>query len=132
MSNSEYTRERYQFLKSHGICVNCGNENACIGLPYLDSIEDRDVVMMNHKGKPLTSRGVSERLQEFAKKYDIPKEVMHPHSFRHFFAMEFLKRNNNISFLADLLGHGSVNITQIYLRQSQEEQKSAIDKAVDW
>ncbi len=101
-------------------------------MPYLDSIEDRDVVMMNHKGKPLTSRGVSERLQEFAKKYDIPKEVMHPHSFRHFFAIEFLKRNNNISFLADLLGHGSVNITQIYLRQSQEEQKSAIDKAVDW
>ena len=34
MSNSEYTRERYQFLKSHGICVNCGNENACIGSIY--------------------------------------------------------------------------------------------------
>lgn len=57
---------------------------------------------------------------------------MHPHSFRHFFAMEFLKRNGNIALLADLLGHGSVNVTQLYLRQSQEQQRQAIDKAVDW
>jgi site-specific recombinase XerD len=65
-------------------------------------------------------------------KYDIPQEVMHPHAFRHFFAIEFLKRNNNIALLADLLGHGSVNVTQIYLRQSQEQQKKEIDEAVDW
>lgn len=101
-------------------------------MPYLENMSDTDTVMQNNNGKPITSRGVSERLQEFAEKYDIPKEVMHPHSFRHFFAIEFLKRNSNIALLADILGHGSINITQLYLRQSQEQQRDAIDKAVDW
>ncbi|MBR1382766.1 MAG: tyrosine-type recombinase/integrase [Ruminococcus sp.] len=100
--------------------------------PYLENLKDDDTVMRNKWGKAITSRGISEGLQKFARKYDIPKEVMHPHAFRHFFAIEFLKRNSNISLLADLLGHGSINVTQIYLRQSQEEQQKAIDEAVDW
>lgn len=34
--------------------------------------------------------------------------------------------------LADVLGHGDVKMTQLYLRQSQEQQQDAVDKAVDW
>lgn len=101
-------------------------------LPYLSNVSDDDFVLQNHNGQPITSRGVSGELRRFADKYGIPKEVMHPHSFRHFFAIEFVKRNNNISLLADLLGHGSVNITQIYLRQSEEQQKTAVDNTVNW
>lgn len=99
---------------------------------YLNDFEDEERVMKNNRGKPITSRGVSGELQRFSKLYGIPKEVMHPHAFRHFFAIEFLKRNNNIALLADILGHGSVNVTQIYLRQSQEQQRDQIDKSVDW
>ncbi len=100
--------------------------------PWLDKLTDNETVMQNQKSKPITARGVSERMKKFAEIYSIPPEVMHPHSFRHFFAIEFLKRNNNIALLADLLGHGSVNVTQIYLRQSQEQQQRAIDEAVNW
>ena len=99
---------------------------------YLDGLQDDDCVMRTKWGKPMTSRGASEGLWRFAKRYGIPKEVMHPHSFRHFFAIEFLKRNNNIALLADVLGHGDVKMTQLYLRQSQEQQQDAVDKAVDW
>lgn len=100
--------------------------------PFLNGIGDNDYVMQRKDGKPITSRGVSEWLRRCADKYGIPKEVMHPHSFRHYFAMEFIKRKNDIALLADLLGHGSVNVTQIYLRQSQEEQKKVVDAIVDW
>lgn len=101
--------------------------------PYLEKIRENETIIQNcDTGEALSSRGVSAQLQRFAKKYDIPKEVMHPHSFRHFFAIEFLKRNDNIALLADLLGHGSVNVTQIYLRQSKEQQKAAVDEAVNW
>ena len=99
---------------------------------YLKRFDDNEIVMQNHWGKPITSRGVSGKLQGFAKLYDIPKENLHPHAFRHFFAIEFLKRNSNIALLADLLGHSSVKMTQIYLRQSQEQQQQAVDKAVNW
>lgn len=80
----------------------------------------------------ITTRGYDEFLKRLSEKYGIPKEKMHAHSFRHYFAIEFLKRNNNISLLADLLGHSNVNTTQIYLRMSQEQQINALDKAVDW
>lgn len=100
--------------------------------PYIIDKKDDDFVASNKFGKELTSRGYAQMLIYFAERYGIPKEVMHPHSFRHFFAIEFLKRNNNISLLADILGHGDVNVTSIYLRQSQEQQKEAIDKAVNW
>ena len=99
---------------------------------YISEFRENEIVMKNHSGKPLTSRGVAEQLHRFGRKFDIPQEVMHPHAFRHFFAIEFLKRNNNIALLADLLGHGSVNVTQIYLRQSQEQQQKAVDDAVNW
>lgn len=101
-------------------------------IPYIAEFKENEIIMKNQNGKPLTSRGVAEQLHRFGRTFDIPKEVMHPHAFRHFFAIEFLKRNNNIALLADLLGHGSVNVTQIYLRQSQEQQQKAVDDAVNW
>lgn len=100
--------------------------------PFLDKISDNDILMQRKDGKPITTRGVAEYLRRAADKYDIPREVMHPHSFRHYFAMEFIKRKNDIALLADILGHGSVNVTQIYLRQSREQQKNIVDEVVDW
>ena len=99
---------------------------------YLINLKDNDVLCTNHYGAPITSRGISSQLKIFAVKYGIPKENAHPHAFRHFFAIEFLKRNSNISLLADLLGHSGVNTTMIYLRMSQAQQKEAVDHAVNW
>jgi site-specific recombinase XerD len=57
---------------------------------------------------------------------------MHPHSFRHYYALEFLRRKNDIALLADLLGHRSIDMTRIYLRQTQTRQQETVDKVVDW
>lgn len=99
---------------------------------YLDGFDADTRVMQNSRGKPLYKESVGAMLAKFSEKYEIPREVMHPHSFRHFFAIEFLKRNNNIALLADILGHSDVKMTQLYLRQSQEQQQDAVDKAVNW
>ncbi len=96
------------------------------------SLSANDLVFRNAYGKPITQSGFNASLHWYAEKYGIPKEVMHAHSFRHFYAIEFLKRRNDIALLADLLGHKSINITQIYLRQSQEQQRDAVDTVVDW
>lgn len=91
-----------------------------------------DVLFPSRYGSEMTSRGVASRLNQMAKKYGIRKEVMHPHSFRHLYAIEFLKRNPNIALLADLMGHSSVNTTSIYLKLSKEEQMKQFNKASDW
>lgn len=58
--------------------------------------------------------------------------VVYPHSFRHRFAKNFLEHYNDISLLADLMGHESIETTRIYLRRTSSEQQQIVDKVVVW
>lgn len=98
---------------------------------YFVDLNPEDYLFSSRYGQ-ITTRGIAAMLQKFAERYQIPKEVMHPHSFRHRFAINFLEQNNNLSLLSDLLGHSGVNTTMIYLRKSKEEQRKTIDDAVNW
>lgn len=82
--------------------------------------------------KPMTARGISMGLKRFAKKYGINPDVVYPHSFRHRFAKNFIERCPDIAFLADLMGHDSIETTRIYLRRTSDEQRSAVDATIDW
>ena len=44
----------------------------------------------------------------------------------------FLEKYDNISFLADLLGHESIDTTRIYLRRTSTEQQRIVDQVVTW
>lgn len=81
---------------------------------------------------PITREAVGTRLRTYARLYGVPTEVCHPHSFRHMFGQEFMRRNGNITLLADLMGHSSVATTQIYTRMSEKEQMRQLDEAVTW
>lgn len=89
-------------------------------------------LFLNSRGGRLTPRGISIRLKEFASKYGIDPDQVHPHAFRHLFAKNFLKKNKDIALLADLLGHSSIETTRIYLQQSSREQGKMVDEIVDW
>lgn len=86
----------------------------------------------NRQGKQITPRGISSQLKVLARKYQIPPETVYPHSFRHRFAKNFLAKFNDISLLADLMGHESIETTRIYLTRSSAEQRELIDKIVTW
>ena len=62
----------------------------------------------------------------------IDSKKMHAHAFRHFFAKMFLKKTKDVIQLADLLGHGSVDTTRIYLQKSYDEQQREFNKNVTW
>lgn len=72
------------------------------------------------------------KLKGFANKYGIDPKVVYPHSFRHRFAKNFLEKFNDISLLADLMGHDSIETTRIYLRRTTTEQKAIVDNVVTW
>ena len=99
---------------------------------YYNRLEPGDFLITNRNGGQITSRGVSQALLSFAERYGIDKKVMHPHSFRHLFALEFLKKNSNLSLLADVMGHSSVSTTAIYTRMTKEQQQGAVDQIVNW
>ena len=93
---------------------------------------DSELLFTNRYGSSLTARGVSQNIKNWARKYGVREEVAHPHSFRHLYAIEFLKHNSNIALLADLMGHSSVNTTSIYLKLSKEEQMKQFNEASNW
>lgn len=83
-------------------------------------------------GKAITARGIALGLKRAAARYGVDPEVVYPHSFRHLFAKNFIARDPDIAFLADLMGHESIETTRIYLRRTADEQRAAVDKAIDW
>lgn len=80
----------------------------------------------------MTARGIAAQLKHYANLYNLNTEVVYPHSFRHRFAKSFLDRYNDISMLADLMGHESIETTRIYLRKTSTEQQAIINQVVDW
>ena len=77
-------------------------------------------------------RYIQAKLSRFGEECELPKGLLHAHEFRHFFAKEFIKKNPNISLLADLLGHSNLNTTRIYLKLTSKEQAEELDKTVTW
>lgn len=90
------------------------------------------LVMMSKYGSPISTRGIAIQLKYFADKAGVPRAKIHPHAFRHFFAKMYLKKTKDVVGLADILGHGSVDITRIYLQKTHDEQKREFNRNVTW
>lgn len=102
-------------------------------LAWLENKQQKSgFIFLNKYGKLITTRGISGQLKKLAMKYGINPVVVYPHSFRHRFAKSFLARCNDIAFLADLMGHESIETTRIYLRKTATEQREIVDTVVDW
>ncbi len=102
---------------------------------YLRALENQEYLLQSSQSRgcrPISRRTVCYALTRFSEKYNIPKEVMHPHSFRHHFAIKVMEKTKDITLLADLLGHSNVSTTMIYTRLSSNQQQKALDDAVDW
>ena len=89
-------------------------------------------LFLNRFGERITTRGIAQQLKNYAAKYGLNEKVIYPHSFRHRFAKNFLDKFNDISLLADLMGHESIETTRIYLRRSSAEQQEIVDKVITW
>ena len=94
--------------------------------------QESGFIFLNKYGERITTRGISGQLKKLAVRYEIDPVVVYPHSIRHRFAKSFLDRCNDIAFLADLMGHESIETTRIYLRKTATEQREIVDKIIDW
>lgn len=80
-------------------------------------------------GKMINSSTIWRQMQIVAGHSKIKKSKVHAHSFRHLFAQVFLNTyNNNITELADILGHNSLDTTRLYTRTSDSQKRSKLEK----
>ncbi len=86
---------------------------------YLSKRENRQLFS---KDKPLTTRNVQKIIKRLREKAGIQKKVT-PHTLRHSFATHLLENGTDIRKIQVLLGHSSLNTTQIYTHVSSEELK---------
>ena len=81
------------------------------------------------KGKMPHASTIWRQMKKVSGAARVNKKKVHAHSFRHLFAQVFLDEyNNNISELADILGHNSLETTRLYTRSSNSQKKSKLEK----
>ena len=89
-----------------------------------------EVVFSKKNGKTLSTDTVQRIVRESAQKAGINKHVT-PHCLRHSYATHLLEAGTNIRYIQSLLGHSSLNTTQIYTNVASEQLKkveSPLDK----
>ncbi len=86
------------------------------------------VIFQGRAGEPIHRTTVYKMLVRLADMTGVPKEKVHPHSFRHLFALTYMENYSNLFELADLLGHSSLETTRIYARSTMEKKRQRIDR----
>ncbi len=77
-------------------------------------------VFVTRNKKPLDRSNVWRDMKKLCEKAAVLPEKVFPHNLRHLFAKTYYSLEKDLSRLADILGHSSVNTTRIYTRESGE------------
>ena len=81
--------------------------------PTLLKWQQDDTLFLNRFGKPLSRMGAWKIIDKLALAAGISKKVS-PHTIRHSFATHLVEAGANLRIVQILLGHVSINTTQIY------------------
>lgn len=81
------------------------------------------------EGKMPVESTIWRQLKKVAGKARVNKKKVHAHSFRHLFAQVFLDEYpGEITELADMLGHNSLETTRLYTRSSNNQKRNKLEK----
>jgi len=84
-------------------------------------------VFLNSRGGVLTQRSVRRIIDKYIKLAAIDKKIS-PHTFRHTFATHLLDKGCDLRAVQEMLGHSSLNTTQIYTHVSQTKLREVYKK----
>ena len=83
---------------------------------------------LSRVGKPINRATVWKLFKALCERAHVAWKKVFPHNLRHLFARTFYNIEKNISKLADLLGHSSIETTRIYIMESGAEHERLLNK----
>ena len=99
-----------------------------IGRPGLAGKRSEDAVFLNRRGRRLTRQGFWLILKGHAQRAGLDGKIT-PHTLRHSFATHLLRGGAPLRHVQELLGHASINTTQIYTHLTSDHLRNEYDKA---
>ncbi|CAH1194587.1 Tyrosine recombinase XerD [Paenibacillus auburnensis] len=97
-------------------------------IAYMD-IEGSDYLWLTQFGERYLGDTFGKMLKLYAKRVGVVGPRVSPHTFRHYFAVKFLRGSGDPMALARILGHVSLNMTQVYIRYTGTDLREQHDKA---
>jgi integrase/recombinase XerC len=86
-----------------------------------------DVLLINLRGGPLTSRSVGRIVKAIAQQKGLSADV-HPHTLRHAFGTHMLSEGADLRAIQELLGHARLSTTQRYTQLSPSQVLEVYDR----
>ena len=87
------------------------------------------LIFKTRNGTAISNSQLSRELKAIAGKARVNKARIHPHGFRHLFAVHYLESGGAITELKDILGHTSLETTSIYTRLTAKQLGAKMEKA---
>lgn len=79
----------------------------------------------NQSGKTLSDQSVRRMIRKYCSLASIDMRIT-PHMFRHTFATSLLEADVDIRYIQEMLGHSSINITEIYTHVAVAKQREIL------
>jgi integrase/recombinase XerD len=97
---------------------------------YRPMLPDEPHAFLGHRNEPMTVNGLDQMLRRLGRHAKVTGVRVSAHTFRHTMAINFLLQGGDLYVLSRLLGHESVQVTEIYLRAVQAVQARKTSKSV--
>ncbi len=112
--------------------IQIGNDDvANILLTYKQefaaAIQNCGHFFVNRTGQPLSDQSVRRLINKYVNLAHIDQHIT-PHMFRHTFATSLLEADVDIRYIQEMLGHSSINITQIYTHVAMSKQRDILTR----
>ncbi len=92
---------------------------------YEKEIESSGHFFASQKGRKLSDQSVRRMINKYAVLASIDLHIT-PHMFRHTFATSLLEADVDIRYIQEMLGHSSINITEIYTHVAMSKQRDIL------